>query len=116
MEQVVALAAITFFAGKCIEFLKYLRARDINGALTLISVMVAGVAAIFLGAASSVTKTLVIPGTAQALGDMNGAGKLFVGLVLTSLTSVVYDFKKAFDGNDSAKQPPLTTAAHGENP
>lgn len=107
MEQAIALASIAFLAGKIIEALKYARSKDWNALFTLISVMIAGVIVMLVAASAQVTETLVLPGTAMPIGDLDKISVIFLGLVITSLTSTVYDFKKAFDFSDSAKQPPL---------
>lgn len=107
MEQAIALASIAFLAGKIIEALKYARAKDLNALFALISVMIAGVIVMLVAASAEVTETLVIPGTLVAIGSLDTLSVIFLGLVITSLTSTVYDFKKAFDNTDSAKQPPL---------
>lgn len=112
MEQVVALAAIAFLANKIIEAIKYLRARDWNGLVTLLAVMVAGVIVLLIAASAKVTETLVLPGTSHALGDLDTMSVVFLGLVLTSLTSTIYDFKKAIDNGDNAKQPPMLGPGH----
>lgn len=107
MEQVIALTAIAFLAGKIIEFLKYVRNRDWNAAITLAAVEFAGVVVMLFAAAAKVTETLILPGTSEPIGTLDTASVIFLGLVMTSLASTTYDFRKALDSGDSAKQPPL---------
>lgn len=107
MEQVIALTAIAFLAGKCVEFVKYLRNADWNAAITLAAVELAGVIVFLFAAAAKVTETLILPGTSEPLGSLDTASVVFLGLVMTSLSSTAYDFRKALDSGDSAKQPPL---------
>jgi len=111
MEQVVALTAIAFLANKIIELLKYLRAKDWNAAFTLATIEVSGVIVMLIAAAAKVTETLVLPGTSEPIGTLDTASVVLLGLVMTSLSSTIYDFKKAIDGGDSAKQPPLLTGS-----
>jgi len=107
MEQALAFGTIGLLASKVIEMLKYLRNKDMNGAFTLAAVWIAGVVSTFLAAAAKVTETLVLPGTSIPLGTLDGASLVLIGLTLTSTIGTVYDFKKALDNGDSAKQPPL---------
>lgn len=107
MEQVIALTAIAFLSNKIIELLKYLRTKDWNAAFTLAAVEVSGVVVMLLAAGAKVTETLVLPGTSEPIGSLDKASVVLLGLVMTSLSSTIYDFKKAFDSTDSAKQPPL---------
>ena len=107
MEQVIALTAIAFLGNKIIELLKYLRNKDWNAAFTLAAIEVTGVIVMLFAAAASVTETIVLPGTSAAIGSLDTASVVFLGLVITSLSSKLYDFQKAIDGGDSAKQPPL---------
>lgn len=109
MESFIVAAAIPFLAGKAIELLKYLKNKDWNGAVTLVSVWVAGIVALVIAAAAEVTETFVVPGTTIPLGSLDGPSLVLLGMTLTSITSTVYDFKKALDSTDSAKQPPLIT-------
>lgn len=107
MEQAIALLAIALLANKIIELLKQIRNKDVNGALTLISLFIAGVAALTLAAHAAVTEGTIIPGTGAALGSLDFASLVLLGLMITATGSTVYDFKKAVDSTDSAKQPPL---------
>jgi len=105
--EALGLAALGALASKVIELLKLLRAKDVNGAVTLVSIWVAGLVAVFLGAEADVTENLSLPGTGIPLGSLDTGSKILLGLVMMSSISFAYDFKKAFDQSDSAKQPPL---------
>lgn len=107
MEQVVILTSVAFLSNKIIELIKWLRAKDWNAAITLIAIHISGVIVMLFAAASKVTETLVVPGTSAAIGTLDTASVVFIGLVLTSLTSKLYDLQKAIDRSDTAKQPPL---------
>lgn len=107
MDKAALLAALGFLASKVVEFLKYVRVKDVNAAVTLVSVWVAGVVVTVLGAHAAVLEGVVIPGTGVSLESLDGPSQVFLGMVLTSFVSFTYDLKKALDGSDSAKQPPL---------
>jgi hypothetical protein len=116
MDNAIALLAVALLANKIIELLKDMRAGNWNGALTLLSLFVAGVAALTLAAHAMVTETMTIPGVEKQLGQLDFASLVLLGLMITSTGSTVYDFKKAFDQTDSARQPPLTTLPNGDPP
>lgn len=107
MEQAAALAAIGFLASKIIELVKYLKNKDWNGFVTLVSMWIAGVVVTVLAAVAEVTEALVLPGTSVPLGVLDGPSLVFLGATLSSVVSFAYDAKKAVDRSDSAKQPPL---------
>lgn len=107
MEQALILTSIAFLGNKIIELVKWLRAKDWNAAITLISIHVTGAVVMLFAAAAKVTETLVVPGTSAPIGQLDNASVIFLGLVMTSLTSKLYDLQKAVDTSDSAKQPPL---------
>lgn len=107
MTQAVILAAIALLASKLVEFAKYVRNGDVNGAVTLFIVWIVGVIVIFLASAAVVTQDLILPGLSQPLVDMDFWSKVFLGMIATSFISFGYDVKKAVDGTDSAATPPL---------
>lgn len=88
-----------------VDFLKNLRAADWNATVTQLIVWASGVAGVFLIGATQFAKDTHING--QVLTDLDGASKLVVGLLFSSLASGAYQVKKAVDSSDSAKQPPL---------
>ncbi len=110
--EIALIVLIGALVAKFTDFLKFVRAGDVNASLTQLSAWAAGVAAVFLGSATD------FAGTAQfnriALNDLNSASKVLLGLLATSLFSVVYDLKKAIDPTDSAKTPQLVTGTYGD--
>lgn len=111
MEQALILTSIAFLGNKIIELIKYLRARDVNAAVTLLMIHITGVVVMLFAAAAKVSETLVIPGTSAPIGQLDTASVIFMGLTFASLTSKLYDFQKAIDQSDSAAQPSLTGIA-----
>jgi hypothetical protein len=102
----VALAALVW---KFVDFLKYLFARDWNGVVTQIIAWAAGLGAVWLAAATRFGASISIGD--MSLAGLNGSEKVFIGLLVTSIASSVYDFKKARDNSDSATVPPLIQRA-----
>jgi len=89
---------------------KYLTNRNWNAALTLVVGWATGVAAVWLVGATSWAHTISVGGS-QTLDHLSFVEKLLVGLVVVSASSTIFDFKKAFDGTDSAVHPPLVPGA-----
>lgn len=99
---VVAMAALTL---KVIDFLRYLRAGDMNGVLTQFASWVAGVLVVLLVARTDWADGIVI-------GDMSLAAlgvwsQVFFGLSAGSGASFVKDTLKAVDNTNSAAIPTL---------
>lgn len=98
----VALAAlvITF-----VNFLKYAKAGDVNGAGTIFIGWVAGVVAVLIGAQTDYAGALVFGDV--ALENANVWTQIFVGLNIASAGVVLNEFKQAVDRSDSAAKPSL---------
>jgi len=103
--EIVLLTALTALGWKIIDLLKFLRAGDVNAAVTQVVTWAAGVGVVFLGSATDWAETFAVNGI--TLESLNGASKVLVGASLLSLGSVGFDFKKALDGSDSARTPSL---------
>lgn len=104
--EFVPLLAMGTLVGKLIDFAKYLRDGDYNGAVTQVSVWVAGILVVLLAAQTDFAPTIAF-GEAS-LAQMNLATQVFIGLLAASLFGYAYDVKKAVDHTDSAAVPPLT--------
>lgn len=100
---VVALALVW----KLVDFAKACRVRDIDAIVSQLAVWVAGVIVIFLLAATDFASGVKIG--SLNLDALNAASLVLLGLSIGSTGSVAYDFKRAFDGSDSAAQPSLVT-------
>jgi len=88
------------------NLVKYVRAADWNGVITLLTGWIIGVAAVWLVGATVWGETITVGGT-QSLSLLSAPEKLLVGLVVVSAASGLYDLKKSFDNTDSASTPPL---------
>jgi uncharacterized membrane protein len=115
MESVITLGVLVTLASKVVELLKYFRVKDWNAAFTQIATWLAGVVVIMIGAAADAFEHLIVPGMESPLGTLDFASQVLVGLTSMSALMVVYDYKKALDGGDSAKQPPLFSDSTDHN-
>jgi len=104
MEFVPALALLALVAS-LINFLKYVRAGNVNGSLTQLSVWIAGILAVFLVAQTDYAAGIEMGG--QALDALNAASLLFIGLQIGGLASLANELKKAIDNTDGAGKPNL---------
>lgn len=95
--------AVLVFA--IINFLKAVKAKDTNGALTQLIVWVAGVVVVFLVAETDFASGISIGD--QTLNTLNFASLVFIGLTISSLASFGAEVKKAIDNSDSAAKPNL---------
>jgi hypothetical protein len=108
VETFVPVAAMVTLIGKFVDFLKSVTNRDLNGIVTQATAWAAGVVAVFLYANTAWADQISFGD--RTLAQMNGASLVAVGLGASSLMSVLVDFKKARDGSDTAKTPPLIPA------
>lgn len=90
---------------KLVDFVKFVKAKDINAVTTQLAVWVAGVVVIFLLAATDFASGVTIGD--KNLDSLNAASLLLLGLSMGSTASVFVDAKKAVDGTDSAAVPAL---------
>lgn len=103
---IVAMAALTL---KAMDFLRYLRARDINGIVTQLGAWVFSVLVAFLVAQTDWASGVGVGD--QTLATINGWSVLFWGLAAGSTASFVKDTHKALDGSNSAAIPTLLPQA-----
>jgi hypothetical protein len=102
----VGLIALTL---KVLDFLKNLTSgkAGLNSVVTQLCAWVAGIVAVFLYGESQLGDGVVVGSI--TLDHADTATKIIIGLSIASVGSAVFDFKKAFDRSDSAKQPSLTS-------
>lgn len=90
---------------KLIDFLRYLKAVDVNGIFTQAAVWVSGVLVTFLAARSDWADGIEVGD--RALSVLNGWSLVFVGLSIASGASVVKDTLKSVDNANSSVIPTL---------
>lgn len=103
--SVVLLAALVFKLG---DLSKLVTNKDWNGLVTQLWVYVLGVVVCLVAGNANAFEGLVIPGMTEPLGSLDTLSLVIIGLCIASFGSGFVDFKKALDGTDSAKAPPLT--------
>lgn len=95
LELALLIGAMTWSA---VSFLKFLRAGMLWDAATLAVVVAVSIGVAFL-----------VKATGQALAGANTAEVVVTGYMAGSVIRAAYEFKKALDTNDSAKEPKLFT-------
>lgn len=103
--EVFTLAFLVAIPIKFTAVTKFIRAKQWGDALTQLYVTVVAVVVAFLGANANAMENIDINGA--SLGSLDAASTVLLGLGIASVGSVVYDFKKARDNNDTAKEPSL---------
>lgn len=106
MEVILPAALLTSLIITVINFFAYLKNTQWGSALTQLSVWAAGVIGVFLFAETDFSG-IPIPGTDVPFNAASGLSLLFIGLTYGASATVVNEFKKALDGNDSATKPKL---------
>lgn len=94
---------------KVIDFTRHLAnfAQEKSAVATQLLAWIAGVLAVVVGAHAGATEAITLPGTTDALGNLDGWSQVLVGLLLASTASAAVDVKQAIDGTDSNVKPPL---------
>lgn len=105
MLEFAPLVAFAALGSQFVAFIKFLFAKDKNGVVTTLVVWLAGVLTVFLFAQSDFAAAIPIGDV--TLDGLNGWSLVIAGLTVGGVGSTVYNFKKALDGSDSAKEPPL---------
>lgn len=108
MESALALTILGTLGWKLVDFTKYLTNKDWNAAATQLYAWAIGIVLVVLASAADVFEGFALPGMTVPVGDMDIGSLLVVGMSMSSLMGVGFDFKKALDGSDSAVTPPLT--------
>lgn len=84
--------------------------------ITQVTAWVGGVILVVIAAHAGVTKALVLPGSDQALGTLDFASQILIGLLISSLASGIVDVKQAIDTTDSSRVVPLIPEAAAPPP
>lgn len=109
MESALALTILGTLGWKLVDFSKFLTNKQWNAAVTQLYAWLVGIVLVVLTSAADVFEGFALPGMTVPVGDMDFGSLLVVGMSMSSLMGVGFDFKKAIDGSDSAVVPPLTT-------
>lgn len=113
-----SLTAIGLFVATLYAFqnlLRYARAADWNGFLGILVAVGTGVATVALAAHADVTSGLHLMQQGNvlgpALGVLDGASQVMLGVAVGSSGTVLADLKNAFDNSTSAAKPKLVPVA-----
>ena len=108
MEFVPAVAMLLLIT-KVVDFLRYARSRDINGVVTQLTTWIGGVLAVLLVAQTTWADGIAVGDRALSVLDI--WSQIFAGLTIASGASVVKDFTKSIDNNNSSAIPTLLSQA-----
>lgn len=104
MEFVPAIAAIALIM-KIIDFVRYARARDVNGVVTQLATWAAGTIVFLLVAQTTWAEDIVIAD--RPMNQLGFWSLVFAGISVASAASVAKDALKAVDNHNTAKIPTL---------
>lgn len=107
MELVVLPAFLVALIQKFTDFVAFVSAKDWKAVAKQVLAWVAGAGALALFKAADLANGYVIPGFEKALGDLNTAAVILLGIAAASTGGVVRDFINSRDNNSSAYVPPL---------
>lgn len=113
MEFVPALALAALIL-KFMDFLRYLKAGDMNGVVSQLIVWASGVGALLLVAQTQWAGEISVGDT--SLGRLGFWSVVFAGMSLASVASAGKDALKAVDSSNSAKIPTLLAAGPVRRP
>ncbi len=115
MDFVPTLAALALIL-KLVDFVRYARARDVNGVVTQLCVWVAGVLVLELVAHTAWAVAFPVGDT--TLAKLGFWSIVFAGMSIGSGASLVRDTQKSLDNTDSQRLPALipTTALPERRP
>lgn len=99
------MVALGIVALTLTNLVKYLRARNWNGVLTLLAAWAVGAGTLWLFGATAWAHGVTINGT--SLDKLASLDKVVAGLVVASLGSFGFDIQKALDHTQSAATPQL---------
>lgn len=103
MESFITTTGSLALVKAIVDFLKYLRAKDTNGAITQLIVWLSGIGVVLLLKASDFAATFDVGGV--PLSDANTGTVILAGLGLGAAAMLVNDVKSALDNSDSSVKP-----------
>jgi hypothetical protein len=92
---------------KVTDLVAFASAKDWKAVAKQVLAWIVGVLTVALVRASEVANDYVLPGVNKALGDLNAAAVVLVGVLIASGGSVVSDIIASRDNTSSAYVPPL---------
>lgn len=104
MDFVPTLGVMTLIIA-IINFILYIKNKNVNGIVTTLAVWVAGVVTVSLLWKTDFADTFMI--LDKPLGTYNFASVVFIGLTISAMAQFAVEIKKAIDGHDTAVKPPM---------
>lgn len=111
MDTVFPMIGLAALVVKFTDFLKFVTNRDTSAISTQVMTWLAGVAGVFLYSGADLPGGLSFGGV--PITDLNGLGKLLMGLAIASTGSFGYDVSRRIDSSDTAMTPPLLPGSRG---
>lgn len=103
VESALVLALLAATINKLVDFTKYIKNKDTNGALTQIYVWAVGVVGVIVFVKSGLLDGVVLPYSDAPIDSYGTIAQALIGFSAASVGSVVgVDFRKAIDNTDSA--------------
>ena len=105
-DSVGAVGASFIFGAlilKLVDFVKYAKAGDVNGIVTIVTGWVVGFVAIQLILQTDWKDEIKLGD--ETLDQLSFGSQVVLSLVATSVAGVLYDVKKAVDNTDTASTP-----------
>jgi uncharacterized membrane protein len=109
--EFLSLASLIALGMSIVSMVKFVRAKDLNSVVTQVVAWAVGIALVFLAGAADVTSHLVLFKGVPALGDINAASKVLLGMMFLSTGSQIHNFRKAFDNSQSSEEPAIVPPA-----
>lgn len=103
--EFVPTIAMALLVVAIINLVKFVRAGDINGFVTTLSVWIAGVVVTLLVAETDFAEGIEIAG--RAMSEYNFWSLLFIGLTLSSVAQFANDIRGAIDNTTTTAKPHL---------
>jgi hypothetical protein len=100
-----ALLAVGTLVFTFVNFLTYVRSKNVNGVVTQAIAWVAGILAILIAAHTQFAPDITFGN--HVLSKLDWQSQVFLGLIATSILSTVNEVKKAIDNKDTAEKAPL---------
>lgn len=108
MDDLTTIAALLAIGAHLTALFKYASAGDGRSVLAGVLPMVAIFVVLLLGAEADAFADVVVPGLDTPIGGLDVASLALVALASGSLSSeVLYNWRKAVDGSDSAAEPKI---------
>ena len=105
MDEFIPMATLIGLVISVVNLLIYVSKRNVDGAVKILIVWVAGVVCTLLASQTDYADSFSFGGV--TLDVANTWTQIWIGLTIGGSATVVNEFKKAFDNHDSADKPAI---------